>query len=774
MNDTSENGNKKKYIIDAINNLEQSMSEEWADNVISFDDFLEIVTKNPSKVLRNVFQVFHDMVKANISDGVDEYTDDPESIEFLDYDCKKLFVDDTDHPFFADRLFANRFVSHVEAMKQGSQQNKIYIFEGPHGSGKSTFLNNLLRKFEEYSNSDVGRRYETFWRIDLKDLGPFNTGPATHIVERLIKALEQKEGEGTSMVPDYDANLNESSYIEVSCVCHDNPILMIPKQFRRDFLDKIVDNDQDKWELFTGKEYEWVFKSNPCTICQCLYNALLSKLKKPELVYKMMYVRPYVFNRRLGDGISVFNPSDKPMQQNVFSNNLLQHKIDSLFGDSNRVRYIFSQYAKTNNGIYALMDVKLYNTDRLAELHNIVSEGVHKVEEIEENVDSLFIALMNPEDKQNISDIPSFSDRIEFINIPYVLDLKTEVKIYSNIFGKHIETSFLPRVLNNFARVIISSRLAEKSEALIEWIVDPTKYRRYCDNKLHLLKMEIYTGKIPEWLTEEDRGKFNAKRRRTIINESLKEGERGFSGRDSIKIFNDFYTTYSKDEKLITMSDLCKFFRKLQRGEDKKMISEGFLQSLLHMYDYSILQEVKESLYYYNEEQISLDIQNYLFAVNFDVGESETCSYTGEKLDVTEDFFLNIETRLIGKTEINARISYRKDVQHEYTTKTLTQEVIVEGKAITETKLYGSLHERYVHNIKEKVLDPFLQNENFRRAIKDYDKEDYKTYDKRIRNDVTFLINNLINNYKYTEQGAKEVCIYVIDNDLAKKFVSQV
>ena len=119
MNDTSENGNKKKYISDAINNLEQSMSEEWADNIISFDDFLEIVTKNPSKVLRNVFQVFHDMVKANISDGVDEYTDDPESIEFLDYDCKKLFVDDTDHPFFADRLFANRFVSHVEAMKAG-------------------------------------------------------------------------------------------------------------------------------------------------------------------------------------------------------------------------------------------------------------------------------------------------------------------------------------------------------------------------------------------------------------------------------------------------------------------------------------------------------------------------------------------------------------------------------------------------------------------------------------------------------------------------------
>ena len=94
----------------------------------------------------------------------------------------------------------------------------------------------------------------------------------------------------------------------------------------------------------------------------------------------------------------------------------------------------------------------------------------------------------------------------------------------------------------------------------------------------------------------------------------------------------------------------------------------------------------------------------------------------------------------------------------------------MEEKPIKETILFGALHERYVFNLKEKALDPFLENENFRMAIKDYGSEDFKTYDKRIRNDVTFLIYNLCNKYRYTQQGAKEVCIYVIDNDLAKKF----
>ena len=416
------------------------------------------------------------------------------------------------------------------------------------------------------------------------------------------------------------------------------------------------------------------------------------------------------------------------------------------------------------------MDIKSHNIERLIELHNIVSEGVHKVENIEENVNSLLIALMNFEDKKNIQDFQSFSDRIEYINIPYVLDLHTEVDIYRNIFGKHIDESFLPKVLRNFARVIISSRLEPKSDALLEWIGDPQKYKLYCDENLLLLKMEIYAGHIPSWLTEEDQKRLTGKLKRKILTESESEGAEGFSGRDSIKIFNEFYSKYAREDKLINMSELCTFFTKV-RKDLSESIPKNFLESLLNMYNYRVLQEVKESLYYYNEEQISKDLQNYLFAVNFEAGAVETCKFTGEKLEITDDFFESIEDRILGITiDKNKRLSFRKDTQKEYATHTLTQEIMIEGHSVTETKLYHSLYERYVYNLKEKALDPFIENENFRQAIKDYGEEAFKTYDKKIRNDVTFLMNNLCDKSNYTQQGAKEVCIYVIDNDLAKKF----
>ena len=218
------------------------------------------------------------------------------------------------------------------------------------------------------------------------------------------------------------------------------------------------------------------------------------------------------------------------------------------------------------------------------------------------------------------------------------------------------------------------------------------------------------------------------------------------------------------------MSDLCKFFTNVKK-EFKESIPHGFLASLLRMYDYTVLQEVKESLYYYNEEQIAREIQNYLFAINFEIGSVEICTYTGEKLEITEAYLAGIEKRLLGnKADKNQSLAFRDEIQKEYTTRTLTQEIMVEGLRLTESKIFQEMHDRYVNNLKEKVLEPFLKNENFRRAIKDYDAEDFKTYDKRIRNDVTYLINNLCEKYHYPELGAKEVCIYVIDNDLAKKF----
>ena len=348
-----------------------------------------------------------------------------------------------------------------------------------------------------------------------------------------------------------------------------------------------------------------------------------------------------------------------------------------------------------------------------------------------------------------------------------MLDVKTEVDIYREIFGQHIDEHFLPRVLHNFARVIISSRLITDSDVMLDWIRDPEQYELYCDSDLLLLKMEVYAGNIPKWLSESDLKRYTAKRRRQIIEESEKDGWNGFSGRDSIRLFNDFLSAYSSDSKLIDMAMLVDFFNK-HGNKEGDQIPDKFIESLLRMYNYIVLQEVKEALYYYNEEQIAVDIQNYIYAVNFDPETTETCLFTGEKLEITEELFTRIESRLLSD-QADAK-SFRGDVQKTYTTTTLSQEIMQEGVSIVETALFQNLFQKYVYNLKEKVLEPFLKNENFRMAVRDFDTDEFKTYDHKIQEDVSFMIDNLQNKYNYTRQGAKAVCLYVIDKDIAKQF----
>ena len=759
-----------EHVRSAMHDLEESQRGLDRARTISFEQFLILLRKFPARFIRNVHQVFHDMVHTYVGEGHDEYPDDPESINFIDYDFRSLFVEGSDHPFFADRLFSNRLMAMIDGMRGGAQQNKIFIFDGPPGCGKSIFLNNLLRRFEEYANSAEGARFELVWRLDRTVLGDMTEAGPSPMLEKLAALMGRDGGEvDADMLGELRPRV-QSGFVEVPCPSHDNPIMILPKERRPEFFDQLFENDEFKWNLSYGKDYDWVFRDSACTICTSLYRALLHRLGDPTEVFKMIHARPYSFNRRLGEGISVFNPGDRTSRQTVQTNPQLQRRIGQLLQDSNEVRYLYSRFARTNNGIYALMDIKGYNKERLMDLHNIISDGVHKVEEIEENVNSLFLGVMNPEDNKNIRGFQSLTDRIEFINISYVLDSRTEVEIYQNIFGRHIGEYFLPRVLENFARVIISSRLAEKSPALLDWIGEPKKYMLYCDKNLHLLKMAIYTGIIPDWLDEEDRRSFTSKRRRKIINEAETDGTKGFSGRDSIDIFQDLFSRYAREGSMITMDTLATYFVKT-RPELAKQLPEGFLDSLRNMYNYQVLQEVKESLYYYNEEQIARDIKNYLFALNYETGTSETCSYTGDKINISESFLAGIETHLLGDdVREGRRREFREETQREYTSRTLTQEIMVEGKDIADTELYANLHQRYVFSLKDKVLEPFLTNANFRRALKDYPTEDFKTYDEKIRNDVTYLIDNLCDHYGYNEQGAREVCMYVVDNNLAEEF----
>ncbi|MFH2143972.1 MAG: serine protein kinase PrkA [Bacteroidota bacterium] len=749
----------KAQRLEALIIISKDIQEKERLTPISFNDFLYLASKSSYHIFRNIFQLFHDMVKYYVDEGRDDYPVTEDSVGFVEYNCLRLFQENCDDAFFADRLFANRFMNLVEGFKKGIQNNRIYLFEGPPGSGKSTFLNNLLFKLEEYTKNPHGAMYETLWRLDIEKL-------EDTLQEKDFQDIIEQNGVEKSEYSHTDSD-KKNRYIDISCPNHDHPIIQIPKSFRKKFLDELIQDRRFKEKLFNSREYEWVLKDSPCSICSSIYKHLFDKVGDPLMVFNMINARKRHFNRQFGIGISVYSPGDERMVRPI-TNPTIQQSIKDLL-KTDDIKYLYSDLANTNNGVLALMDIKENNILRLKGLHGIISDGVHKVDTLEEKITSLFIGLVNPEDKVHFENVKSFQDRVIYVNIPYVLDFRTEVSIYKDKFGHKLESWFLPRVLDNFAKIIIASRMNIESAAVKEWIMSPDKYNKYLDKNMLMLKMDIYTGKIPDWLSEEDIKGFTRPIRKKILDESESEGKKGFSGRQSLSLFNSFLIRFSKSEKLFTMDMVTSFFS--EDAEFIQYIPEGFVEAVEDMYDFNVLQEVKEAIYYYNEEQISRDIQNYLTAINYEEGFSIKSDYTGDIIEVDEEYLKNIEAIFLGTTStLKERQSFRRDVQTEYITDTLSQEIKVKGKNITKTKLFETLFHKYTKNLKENALAPYYDNENFRRAIMDYGNQSFVNYDERLKRDIELLISNLKKKFSYNTDGALQVSLYVIDRKLAKKY----
>ena len=107
-----------------ISSLCQKIKERENRLPMNYQEFMTLAGEQPTLVFRNIFQRLQDMIKSHLGEGVNEYPDDPESINYVYYDCNSLFVDGADHPFFADRLFANRLINHINAFQHGRQQNR--------------------------------------------------------------------------------------------------------------------------------------------------------------------------------------------------------------------------------------------------------------------------------------------------------------------------------------------------------------------------------------------------------------------------------------------------------------------------------------------------------------------------------------------------------------------------------------------------------------------------------------------------------------------------
>jgi serine protein kinase len=443
----------------------------------TFDDYLGLVAANPS-VTANAFQRMHTMITSygqeNYTRGGREYTrfkffDDPlgngqDAVYGLDDKLMKLVQ------FFES------------AAKGYGMQKRLFLMLGPVGSSKSTVARLLKRGIEQYSLTDQGAVYT---------LG-FSKSPV--------------RGSSGEVTKQNLANISKES-IDWSPM-NVEPLSVIPLGLRPrliGMLNEGKDSGQQRVQINGGLD--------PLT--RFHLQQLLSDYGGDfDRVLDHVVIKRFVISEEDRTGITTFQPKDPKSQDSTELTGDINYRKLAIYGaDSDPRAFSYDgELCRANRGVAEVIEVLKLEREFLYELLTATQERVIKPKKSPQTeIDLVLLGHTNEaeyEKLQNDRFQEALRDRSLKIDIPYVLTLSDERKIYEKDFtsetvGRHLA----PHTIEVAAMFAVCSRLDEPKKA----------------GMTLLQKMRLYNGEAVAGYTEQTV--------REIQDEAPREGHRGISPR---------------------------------------------------------------------------------------------------------------------------------------------------------------------------------------------------------------------------------------------------
>ncbi len=396
-----------------LEELGAAVRQEFTDrkDVLSFDEYLEVVEGNPALQLRSAAQYVRDALAHFGCDSDGRY---------------RLFDAKWDGgvPLVGQQEAQARVFQILDNFVREGAVNKLIVLHGPNGSAKSTFVRTIGRGLHEYSKSDVGAMYGISWvfptdRNSRKGIGFEGDAPVegshAHLPPELIQAKLFDE-------------------------FRDHPLLFIPVAARRKLLDKWAYGksaevpDYLKYGRLSQKNFK-------------IYDALLRSYKGDYLaVLNHVQVERFYIDHRYRHSDVTVEPQlsvdaserqvtmDRSTQALPSSLQYLSlHEYGGALVDGNRGLIEYSDLLKRPLEAYKYL---LTTVEKAS-----VSMGSATL-----FLDLVFMATTNEVHLHAFKQVPdfqSFRGRIELVRLPYLLNYREEEKLYraklkEAAAGKHL------------------------------------------------------------------------------------------------------------------------------------------------------------------------------------------------------------------------------------------------------------------------------------------------------------------------------------------------
>ncbi|MDC1174095.1 hypothetical protein OAT67_01765 [Bacteriovoracaceae bacterium] len=723
--------------------IEKAGEESTQKNeILSFQDYTEILKEHPRRELRPTFQYLTDMIQhyGKSEDGT----------------YKVFQQEHNDSPaVFGQNKVQESLVQNLRNFQEEGFNNKFILFVGPNGSSKSSLVRKLMKGTEDYSELDDGALYTFSWIFPIDNFVKGGLGFSNETVKSDLNSFAYLEDK------DISAILNSE--------LKDHPVLLIPLEARREIIDEAL---ADFPEVLDGVRKSWLYNGDLSKRNRMIYDALLKNHKGRHLdVLKYIRVERFRISKRYSTGAVTVEPQvhvDAQMQQitmdkrlgslppSLQSLNLFSLKGEAVLANRGILEYSDLLKRPLDAYKYLLMTMETKNVN----LHGILTE-----------LDIFFIGTSNEVHlaafKQH-PDFNSFKGRFNFVKVPYLLNYVEEEKIYKNqIVGLSDRNTYEPHALSALCLFAVMTRLRAP------------QVKNYSDKKLaniatNLNPMDkalfISGTTIPDRLDSEGR-QILKQNKNELLNEfegdNLYEGKFGISPRD---MKNIIYKLSSR-HKTVTFLEIVDYLQKLITKKNEYDFLNMTPQADYHhparfvalIKDYCLKiadKEVRDSLGMVDDRSYEKYIRRYIENVTAYIKKEKVKNQITGKYEESDSYFIE-------EFENNINLKESADVFRGHLLSKLgAYSLDNPGQDLNYTKVFPNLSDRLqesFRNEQKKVLQVVARNLVFFEAELDDSKKKMSTpLSQENKQQIQTIVDNLINKFGYSQNGAISVMKFVI------------
>jgi serine protein kinase len=648
----------------------------------TFDEYLDILYENP-KTPRNSYQRLYDMI---ISHGTTEF----------EY-CKKKY---TRYNFF-DRVgdisiygLESQLMEFMDVLKSAARgygpERRVILLHGPVGSAKSTIVTAIKTGLEQYSATDEGSLYSFTWMI------PSDKDP---------KEIE-----------------------EIRCPMNEEPLKLLPEDARNKIL-------ADLNAKLPEDEYKIQIDGNLSPVSEYYQTMLLERYNGDyEKVLQHVQIRRVQLSEKNRVGIGTFQPKDEKSQDATeLTGDINYRKLAQYGSESDPRAFDFNgEFLISNRGLIEFQEILKLQTEFLYDLLGATQE--HRVKPKRFNqvpIDEVIIGHTNNAEFEKLKNnkfMEALRDRTIKIDIPYLLRISEEQKVYDHFYNvdtvhKHIA----PHTTEIAAMFAVVSRLEEPSK----------------NDMTIIQKAKLYDGKSVHGFTEEHI--------REMMEEAPNEGL--LSGVSARFIQNQFSNAIVNSRMSPRSLNPFMLFAQIREGlknfpgfKSEEQRTELFqrLELVEKEYDRIVKREVQQALSS-SEEAIKALCTNYVDNIVAYINEERVINpITGKEEEPNESLMRSIEEKI--SIAVSMKDDFRREIMNYMGSMAARRKTFNYN---SNEQLYKALEKKLFEDTKDSIKLSALAQDTA------------TVVDKELLEKINSLKQRLIDDFGYDEDSAQDVLTYV-------------